>query len=221
MGYLGEAMDSDCGNCDICLSPPERFEASEAARKILSCVYRVGQSFGIKHVVDVLRGSDSERIRNFGYHRLSTFGIGMEYSHAQWTSITRQLIHHGYLVQDIRNFSVLKLTAEAQGLLRSQQTLELARPRIRDKAAKKPAAAVKPGNSSMPLFEALRRLRKKLAEEKGVPPYVIFGDASLVEMSQRRPSTEAEFLDINGVGQVKLQRYGAAFLDVIASQAGS
>ncbi len=219
MGYLGETMASDCGNCDICLNPPERFDASEAARKILSCVYRVGQSFGIKHVVDVLRGSDSERIRNFGHHRLSTFGIGMEYSHAEWTSITRQLIHHGFLIQDIANFSVLKLTAEAQGLLRSQQKLELARPRIRDKAAKKPAAALKLDDGSMDLFEALRSLRKKLAEEKRVPPYVIFGDASLVEMSQRRPATEAEFLDINGVGQVKLERYGAAFLNVIASVA--
>lgn len=220
MGYLGETMASDCGNCDVCLNPPERFDASEAARKILSCVYRVGQSFGIKHVVDVLRGSDSERIRNFGHHRLSTYGIGMEYSHAEWTSITRQLIHHGLLLQDIENFSVLKLTAEGQRLLRSQQSLELARPRIRDKAAKKPAAALRLEDSSMDLFEALRSLRKKLAEEKGVPPYVIFGDTSLVEMSQRRPATEAQFLDINGVGQVKLERYGAAFLEVIASQAG-
>jgi len=219
MGYLGETMSRDCGNCDVCLSPPERFDASEAARKILSCVYRVGQSFGIKHVVDVLRGSDSERIRNFGHDRLSTFGIGMEYSHAEWTSITRQLIHHGFLIQDIEHYSVLKLTANAQGLLRSEQKLELARPRIRDKASKKPAAALKLADSSMQLFEALRSLRKKLAEEQGVPPYVIFGDASLVEMSQRRPATAAEFLDINGVGQVKLERYGAAFLEVIASLA--
>ena len=221
MGYLGETMASDCGNCDICLNPPERFDASEAARKILSCVYRVGQSFGIKHVVDVLRGSDTERIRNFGHHRLSTYGIGMEHTHAEWTSITRQLIHHGFLLQDIENFSVLKLTAEAHGLLRSQQTLELARPRIRDKAAKKPAAALKLDDHSMDLFEALRSLRKKLAEEQGVPPYVIFGDASLVEMSRKRPVTEADFLEINGVGNVKLERYGAAFLQVIASEAGS
>jgi ATP-dependent DNA helicase RecQ len=218
MGYLGEAMASGCGNCDICLNPPERFDASEAARKVLSCVYRVGQSFGIKHVVDVLRGADNERIRNFGHDRLSTYGIGMEHSHAEWTSITRQLIHHGFLLQDIGNFSVLKLTPSAQGLLRSEQSLELARPRIREKAAKKPAAALKLDDGSVPLFEALRALRKKLAEEQGVPPYVIFGDASLVEMSRKRPATAAEFLDINGVGQVKLERYGAAFLEVIASE---
>jgi len=219
MGYLGETMANDCGNCDVCLNPPERFDASEAARKVLSCVYRVGQSFGIKHVVDVLRGADNERIRNFGHHRLSTYGIGMEYSQAEWTSITRQLIHHGFLIQDIEHYSVLKLTASAQGLLRSEQRLELARPRIRDKAEKKPAAALKLADSSMQLFEALRSQRKKLAEEQGVPPYVIFGDASLVEMSQKRPATAAEFLDINGVGQVKLERYGATFLDVIASLA--
>ncbi len=221
MGYLGENMARDCGNCDVCLNPPERFDASEAARKVLSCVYRVGQSFGIRHVVDVLRGSDNERIRNFGHDRLSTYGIGMEHSHAEWTSITRQLIHHGFLFQDIEQYSVLKLTADAQGLLRSEQTLELARPRIREKATKKPAAALKLDDSSMDLFEALRALRKKLAEEKGVPPYVIFGDASLVEMSQRRPATEDEFLDINGVGQVKLERYGTLFLDAITKGEGA
>jgi ATP-dependent DNA helicase RecQ len=127
------------------------------------------------------------------------------------------LIHHGFLLQDIQNFSVLKLTPDAQGVLRSEQSLELARPRSREKAAKKPAAALRLDGDSMQLFESLRNLRKKLAEEKGVPPYVIFGDAALVEMSQRQPANEAEFLEINGVGQVKLERYGAAFLEVIAS----
>ncbi len=219
MGYLGERMSVDCGNCDICLDPPEQFDAGVAARKVLSCVYRVGQSFGVKHVVDVLRGADNERIRKFGHERLSTYGIGAEYSQAEWLSITRQLIHHGYLLQDIEHFSVLKLTARGQDILRVQETLLLARPRIREKATKKPAAATDMDGRSTQLFESLRVLRKRLAEEKGVPPYVIFGDATLIEMSRKRPTTAAEFLAINGVGKVKLERHGAAFMDVI-SRAG-
>ena len=216
MGYLGERMSMDCGNCDICLDPPEQFDAGVAARKVLSCVYRVGQSFGVKHVVDVLRGADNERIRKFGHERLSTYGIGAEYSQAEWLSITRQLIHHGYLLQDIEHFSVLKLTARGQDILRTQENLLLARPRIREKATKKPAAAMAMDGRSAQLFESLRVLRKRLAEEKGVPPYVIFGDATLIEMSRKRPTNAAEFLAINGVGKVKLERHGAAFMDVIS-----
>jgi ATP-dependent DNA helicase RecQ len=215
LGYLGETMIDDCGNCDICLDPPERFDATEAARKVLSCVYRVGQSFGIKHVVDVLRGADNERIRKFDHERLSTYGIGMEYSQAEWLSIVRQLIHRGYLVQDIAAFSVLKLTASALAVLKNEENVDLARPRIKEKAKKKPAIAMELDSDDLRLFEDLRALRKKLAGETGVPPYVIFGDAALVEMSRVRPRNEIEFLGINGVGQVKLERHGSAFLEVI------
>jgi len=218
LGYLGESLDQDCSNCDICLDPPERFDATEAARKVLSCVYRLGQSFGIKQVVDVLRGADNERIRKFGHDRLSTYGIGMEYSHAEWLSIVRQLIHQGYLVQDIAAFSVLKLTPPAARVLRGEEAVELARPRVKEKTRKKPvgaAADLDPGD--LRLFETLRELRKRLADERGVPPYVIFGDATLVEMSRRRPASDAELLDINGVGQVKLERHGETFLQTIAA----
>jgi ATP-dependent DNA helicase RecQ len=220
LGYLGEAMAEDCGNCDICLDPPQRFDATEAARKALSCVYRLRQSFGIKHVIDVLRGADNERLRKFGHERLSTYGIGMEYSQLEWTSIVRQLIHRGYLLQDIAAFSVLKLTAQSQRVLKAQETVQLARPRIAEKTRHKPvAAAMALGSGEQRLFESLRRLRKQLAEERGVPPYVIFGDATLVEMSRQRPGNEAEFLAINGVGQVKLERHGADFLQAIARDA--
>jgi len=215
LGYLGETLKKDCGNCDICLDPPERFDATEAARKVLSCVYRVRQSFGIKHVVDVLRGAENERIRKFGHEGLSTYGIGMEYSHAEWMSMVRQLIHRGFLIQDIAAFSVLKLTPDALAVLRNEESVELARPRIREKAAKKPAIAIDLDSDDLRLFERLRSLRKQLAEDSGVPPYVIFGDAALVEMSKFRPRSETEFLGVNGVGQVKLERYGAAFLEVI------
>jgi ATP-dependent DNA helicase RecQ len=220
LGYLGEQLDKDCGNCDICLDPPEQYDATEAARKVLSCVYRVGQSFGVKHVVDVLRGADNERIRKFDHERLSTYGIGLEYSAAEWTSIVRQLIHRGYLVQDIATFSVLKLTQSALSLLRAEETLELARPRVQEKIKKKkrkPGPVEDLSEDDLRLFETLREIRKQLAEEQGVPPYVIFGDVALVEMSRYRPSNEDEFLEINGVGQVKLERHGAVFLEAIAS----
>ncbi|MBT8048209.1 MAG: DNA helicase RecQ [Xanthomonadales bacterium] len=217
LGYLGENLQQDCGNCDICLEPPERFDATEAARKVLSCVYRVGQSFGIKHVVDVLRGAENDRIFKFGHERLSTYGIGEEFSHAEWMSITRQLIHRGYLVQDIASYSVLKLTPQALAVLRNEENVELARPRIHEKTQKKTvAAAMDLDADDLRLFESLRELRKELAREAGVPPYVIFGDAALVEMSRVRPQDEAEFLCINGVGQVKLERHGKAFLKEIS-----
>jgi len=219
LGYLGEMLDTDCGNCDICLDPPERYDATEAARKVLSCVYRVGQSFGIKHVVDVLRGADNERIRKFNHEHLTTYGIGLEYSHAEWISLVRQMIHRGYLLQDIAAFSVLKLTPQARQLLRNEETLELARPRVQEKKTKKKksAAAIELSEDDLRLFETLREIRKQLAVEQGVPPYVIFGDAALVEMSRERPSSDDEFLEINGVGEVKLERHGATFLEAIAS----
>jgi ATP-dependent DNA helicase RecQ len=218
LGYLGETLNRDCGNCDVCLDPPETFDATVAARKVLSCVYRVRQRFGIKHVVDVLRGSDTERIRNFGHELLTTWGIGMEHTHAEWTSLVRQLIHRGYLIQDIAAFSVLKLTPRALQLLRGEEMIELAMPRIREKPAKKKSRKITVDleESDLRLFETLREIRKHLAEDLGVPPYVIFGDASLLEMCRDRPSNEEEFLDITGVGQVKLERHGAIFLEAIA-----
>ena len=219
LGYLGEQLDTDCGNCDICLDPPEQYDATEAARKVLSCVYRVGQSFGVKQVVDVLRGADNERIRKFNHERLTTYGIGMEYSAAEWMSIVRQLIHRGYLIQDIATFSVLKLTASALSLLRAEETLELARPRVQEKVKKKKRKSgpiEELSEDDLRLFETLREIRKQLAAEQGVPPYVIFGDVALVEMSRERPSNEDEFLEINGVGQVKLERHGRVFLEAIA-----
>jgi ATP-dependent DNA helicase RecQ len=218
LGYLGERLEEDCGNCDVCLDPPETFDGTEAARKVLSCVYRVRQSFGMKHVVDVLRGADNERIRRFAHDKLTTYGIGMEHSHAEWMSITRQLIHLGYLEQDVAAFSVLKLTARALAVLRGEKGVVLARPRIREKARKKPAVALELGPPDQELFEKLRTLRRELAEEAGVPPYIVFGDAALVEMSRAKPRDPEEFLAVNGVGKVKLERYGDAFLEVIAAE---
>ncbi len=217
LGYFGERLDEDCGNCDVCLNPPATFDASVEAQKALSCVYRVGERFGVKHVVDVLRGADTERMRSLGHDRLSTYGIGEDLGEAEWTSILRQLIHLGLLEQDIANYSVLKLTAIARPVLRGERTLTLARPRIKEKRRRPAKAArdLEPGDRE--LFEALRELRKRLADAQGVPPYVIFGDATLTQMSRDKPRTDEEMLEINGIGQVKLERYGAEFLDVIGT----
>ena len=167
-----------------------------------------------------MRGADTERIRTLGHDRLTTYGIGEEHTHAEWTSIARQLIHRGYLVQDIANYSVLKLTPQALPLLRGEVLLELAVPRTREKPVKKKTPKVEPvalDENELRLFETLREIRKHLAEEANVPPYVIFGDATLVEIcrSQGRLLSE-EFLEITGVGQVKLERYGEIFLETVA-----
>jgi ATP-dependent DNA helicase RecQ len=217
LNYFGERLEQDCGNCDVCLDPPERFDATEAAQKALSCIYRVGQRFGIAHVVAVLRGADNERIRRLGHDRLSTWGIGGDLGEQEWTSIIRQLIHRGYLLQDIANYSVLKLTESARPLLRGEESLELARPRIRERTAarKRPAAAAGQGPYDEVLFEELRGLRKRLADEAGVPPYIVFGDAALIQMARDMPLDEHELLAVNGVGQHKLEKYGKAFLDAI------
>ncbi|MFA7387540.1 MAG: DNA helicase RecQ [Thiohalobacteraceae bacterium] len=217
LNYFGERLEQDCGNCDLCLDPPERFDATEDARKALSCVYRVGQRFGAGHVVDVLRGADTERIRALGHQQLSTYGLGSGKSEQDWTSLIRQLVHQGYLIQDIGNYSVLKLTDAARPLLRGELTLELAKPRIREQAKKKrPRTDSAQGPYDEALFDHLRATRKRLADAQGVPPYIIFGDATLVQMSRDKPMNEDALLGIVGVGQHKLEKYGGAFLDAIA-----
>ena len=220
LGYFGERLAEDCGNCDVCLEPPERFDATEDARKALSCVYRLDQGYGIKYVIDVLRGTSNERIRAAGHDNLSTWGIGAHFSVQEWTSLLRQLIHRGYLEQDIARYSVLRLTPAARPLLRGEESLELAKPRIRTPAKRKPPkAAVGAGKYDETLFEALRALRKSLADAQGVPPYIIFGDATLVEMARDLPASPTALLDITGVGQKKLERYGEEFLAVIQQHA--
>ncbi len=217
LNYFGEQLENDCGNCDICLDPPERFDARVDAQKALSCVYRVEQRYGIKYVIDVLRGADTDRIRQLGHNHLSTYGIGSHRSEQEWASIIRQLIHHGFLIQDIANYSVLKLTDRARPLLRGEIELELAKPRLQEKAkAKKRSRTGIHGDYDEALFEQLRQLRKQLADEQGVPPYIIFGDASLAQMAREKPLEQQDLLAISGVGQHKLEKYGDDFLNAIA-----
>jgi len=216
LSYFGESLDEDCGNCDICLHPPERYDATDDARKALSCVYRVGQRFGIGHVIEVLRGSKAQRIFELRHDQLSTYGIGREQSQDHWSHLLRQLIHHGYLEQDIANFSVLKLTEAARPLLRGEQKLTITRPRLKPGRKKKPERKIVGLDYDQELFNLLRVRRKQIADRDGVPPYVVFGDASLAEMAATLPTDEAALLQVNGVGQTKLQRYGDEFIEEIA-----
>jgi ATP-dependent DNA helicase RecQ len=190
----------------------------------LSCVYRVGQRFGAGHVADVLRGAETERISTLGHDRLSTYGIGADLSRDAWLGLLRQLVHLGYLSQDMASYSVLKLTPAARRLLRGDEELVLARPRVRPisagarRTASRAAAAADLSAADAALFDRLRELRRQLAEQASVPAYVVFADATLREMAVARPADEAGLLAVNGVGDTKLQRYGRAFLDAIGSE---
>jgi ATP-dependent DNA helicase RecQ len=217
LGYFGEHLDTDCGNCDLCLNPPERYDATKDAQKLLSCVYRTGQRFGAKHVIDVLRGSTAQRIMDLGHHTLSTYGIGADQSLENWSSLLRQLVHLGYLRQDVANFSVLKLTEAARPVLTGAQQLTLSRPRIKAVSKKQPKKRATELEYDTELFEQLKQQRKHIADSAGVPPFVVFSDASLMEMAHHLPQDEAAFLQINGVGQHKLKRYGEDFLNIITS----
>jgi len=243
LGYLGESLTADCGNCDVCLDPPDCYDATEDARMALSCVYRVGQRFGVGHVVDVLKGADTVRIRDLGHERLSTYGIGAHLSRDAWTGLLRQLIHRGYLEQDIARYSVLTLTPAAGAVLRGEEQVVLARPRFDTfgvssvKGRKRSQAAGRAGGRTVgsgaagpdsadasdpaatDLFERLRALRRRMADEQKVPAYVVFSDATLWDMVARRPQTDAELLEVSGVGETKRGRYGAAFLEELRGDA--
>lgn len=216
LGYFGERLADDCGNCDVCLDPPQRFDATDEARKALSCVFRVGQRFGIGHVIEVLRGSTGERIRRLGHDRLSTYGIGRDLPPESWGSLLSQLVHLGYLEQDLTNYSILKLTEAARPLLRGEERLILARPLLKTAFLKKSTSKRKPAAHDDDLFQTLRALRKHIADREGVPPFVVFGDATLTEMAARRPATPEELLLVSGVGKHKLGKYGQEFLETIA-----
>ena len=220
LAYFGEQLADPCGNCDNCLHPPQTWDGSEAARMALSCVYRSGQRFGVNYLIEILRGSDNERIRHNGHDRLSTHGIGKALETAEWRAVFRQLIARGYLAVDLEGYGALRLTAACRPLLRGEAGLELRKLRRPSRASGRRKTATLSSRDD-PLFEALRDLRRRLAEAQGVPPYVIFHDATLREMAARRPLTERELLEISGVGEQKLRRYGAPFLALLRERAGT
>ena len=218
LNYFDERLDHQCGNCDICITPPKTYDATKDAQKALSCVYRVQQSFGIAHVVEVLRGSDNQRIKQFHHDMLSTYGIGKNLTKQEWNSIFRQLIHRGYLLQDIAHYSVLKLTEKSRALLRGEEIVMLAKPRYQadeSKSKKKKLTDLDLTSEELSLFEKLRQMRKKTADREKVPPFVVFSDATLTELAQKKPSNEVGLLAINGIGERKLERYGDCLIELI------
>ncbi|MDX3772569.1 DNA helicase RecQ [Chromatiaceae bacterium AAb-1] len=215
LNYFGEPRQTPCGNCDICLTPPQQFNGTEIAQKALSCVYRVNQGFGINYVIDVLRGSQSQKILEAGHDKLSTWGLGKELSHDYWLSIFRQLIHFGLLQQDITRHSVLTLLPAARPVLRGETELMLAVPRLQQTPAKE-NSRFSSQQYDRKLFARLRLLRKMLAERDDVPPFVVFSDATLIDMCQRLPVDNQSMLAVSGVGYTKLGRYGADFINEIS-----
>ncbi len=212
--YFGETLTDPCGNCDTCLEQVDTWDGTTAARKALSVVYRCGQRFGVNHLIDVLRGADSDKVHQFNHQHLPIFGAGSELDAKQWRSVFRQLVARGYLSVDLAQFGALRLEESCRPLLRGEQTIQLRRDAtvspVRGHTVQPLPDAIDPS-----LWDALRDRRRALAEEQGVPPYVIFHDRSLREMCTRLPRTAADFARISGVGQRKLERYGEAFLTVI------
>ncbi len=215
LNYFGEGRQQPCDNCDICLDPPRRYDGLVEAQKALSCIYRVGQRFGMGYIVEILRGANNQRIRDMQHDKLPVYGIGREQSHEHWTSVLRQLIHLGLVTQNIAMHSALQLTEAARPTLRGEVPLMLAVPRL---------VSIKPRNSSQKfyggsydrkLFAKLRKLRKSIADEANVPPYVVFNDATLIEMAEQMPLTASEMLSVNGVGHKKLERFGRPFMVMI------
>jgi ATP-dependent DNA helicase RecQ len=215
--YFGEHFPTPCGNCDNCLHPPATWDASEEAQKLLSCIYRSGQRFGAAHVIDVLRGADTEKVRSHEHASLSTFGIGAEGSANHWRSVLRQLMVRGAVYADAEQFGALKLSAEARPVLRGEVEVQLREEPVETRTArrKKPTQDIAGtlGTLELEIWERLRACRKRLADEQGVPPYVIFHDRTLHELISVRPTTLEQMLEVTGIGQAKLKRYGDIFLD--------
>ncbi len=219
LDYFGEEFpEANCGACDNCLSPRATFDGTVAAQKLLSCVYRIRQrsgfNVGLRHVVAVLTGGDTEKIREWGHRELSTFGIGPEHTRDEWGSIARELVRLGFLGQDTGRFPTLQLTAEGLAALKERRRITLTRP-----LAPPAPAAQRAGEIACDelLFEKLRQLRRQIADAQGVPAYIVFGDASLRWMARTYPATPGEFGRVSGVGEAKLRAYGPAFLEEIAT----
>jgi ATP-dependent DNA helicase RecQ len=215
LAYFDETRDQPCGHCDTCVNPPPTWDATEAARMALSCVYRTGQRFGVSYLVDVLIGKPHDRIEHNGHDKISTWNIGSALSAVEWRTLFRQLLVNSYVESDADLHGGLKLTQLAKPLLSGAKTLMLRKVEPRGKKSSLKAARVAPEVKDQPLFDALRALRKSIADEDSIPPYVVFHDKTLVEMVSVQPSKLSEMASISGVGEKKLEKYGAEFLGVI------
>ena len=227
LSYFADEAPNQCGNCDNCQLPPVTWDATEAAQKVLSCIYRTGQRFGVVHVMDVLQGKENEKVLQHSHQELSTFGIGSDIHEAQWRSVIRQLVVRGLLRVDLEGYSALQLTDLCRPVLKGEQELHLRKEEVKAPSlkggskggGKKSAGKVQIAPEDQELWEELRECRKYLAEEHNVPPYVIFHDATLKEMLDVMPMSGSELLTLTGVGDSKLEKYGADFIEIICRYA--
>jgi len=210
-----------CGNCDTCLTPPETIDGTVAAQKMLSCIYRTEQRFGSGYVIDVLMGADNERIKSFGHDAVSTYGIGKEHSKKEWQSIIRQLVARGFIYVDMDNHGGLKITHEGAAFLKGKESVQLRLdPKVigGSSSRRTDAAESLESDADKDLFAALKALRMEISKENNVPPYVVFHDKTLIDMAAKRPADLEAMGHVHGVGQSKLDKYGMAFLEVIAEK---
>ena len=214
LDYFGETYPEPCGNCDGCLEPAQTWDATEACRMALSAVARTGERFGVNHLIDVLKGKETDKIWQFDHHHLPTFGVGDALDNNQWRSVFRQLVGRGYLSVDLQGYGALKLQEKCRPLLRGECEIAL-RLDQKQKVAKRQTKTPLPEDINVGLWEALRECRRELAEAQGVPPYVIFHDSTLVEMCSVLPKTLDAFSKLSGVGERKLMKYGEAFIAAI------
>ena len=214
LDYFGETHPEPCGNCDSCLEPAQTWDATEACRMALSAVARTGERFGVNHLIDVLKGKETDKIWQFDHHHLPTFGVGDALDNNQWRSVFRQLVGRGYLSVDLQGYGALKLQEKCRPLLRGECDIAL-RLDQKQKVAKRQTKTPLPDDINVALWEALRNCRRELAEEQSVPPYVIFHDSTLVEMCSMAPKTLDAFSKLSGVGERKLMKYGEAFIAAI------
>lgn len=218
LGYFGETLSQPCGNCDNCFSPPATWDATEVTRKALSAVYRTGQRFGTNYVIDVLQGKTDDRIKRFGHDKLSVFGIGADMEAATWRSVFRQMIARSLVTTDLDSKGGLKLAEAARPILKGDEKVsfrEETKPSGKRTRKSKASASVSSQDSA--LWEKLRETRMDIAKEQGIPAYVIFHDATLMEMMEKRPASLEAMARISGVGEAKLEKYGEIFLKVINS----
>ena len=218
LAYFDEELPQPCGHCDNCTDGVQTWDATEPARQALSAIYRSGQRYGVGHLVDILLGRDNEKMRGLGHQHLSVFGVGSALSEGEWRSLFRQLVARGLADVDLEGFGGLRLSDSCRPLLRGEVSLQLRRDLKPQQSAKASGSAARQlvRGDEREQWEALRALRKRLAEEHAVPPYVIFPDATLLEMLRSKPTTMAEMARVSGVGARKLERYGEAFLEVLA-----
>ena len=214
LAYFDDHMPNPCGNCDTCLEPADTWDGTESARMALSTAYLTGQRFGVNHLIDVLRGSEGEKIFQFEHHTISVYGIGKALSNDQWRSVFRQLVARGLLSVDLERFGALRLEERCRPLLRGEETIELRRD-LKQKTTNRQTRSPLPNDIDVTLWEALRDCRRGFAEEQNVPPYVIFHDSTLQEMCVSLPSSLERLAEISGVGERKLEKYGPAFVGVI------